>query len=288
MLDQVEERLLAPLQVVEDDHQRPVCRGVLERLAERPGDLVRRRRRVRLTQQRADRHRGRLVRRQDVELFQHLDHRPVGDPLPIGQTAATGDRGVEGSQSLRGESRLAHARVTGDRDHLAAVLGPHALPCLAQDRELVLTAHEQPTVGTFRRGMDAQYPKGRNRRGLPFSSSGPTGSTSAAACTKARVGSPISTSPGCAACCSRAATLTASPVASCSSTPVTTSPVMTPIRPCNPSSGSASRISTAACTARSASSSCSTGTPNTAITASPMNFSTLPPCRSTIPFIRSK
>ena len=31
-----------------------------------------------------------------------------------------------------------------------------------------------------------------------------------------------------------------------------------------------------------------TGTPNTAITASPMNFSTLPPWRSTIAFIRSK
>ena len=34
---------------------------------------------------------------------------------------------------------------------------------------------------------------------------------------------------------------TASPVASRSSVPVTTSPVMTPIRPCSPSSGSASR-----------------------------------------------
>jgi hypothetical protein len=31
-----------------------------------------------------------------------------------------------------------------------------------------------------------------------------------------------------------------------------------------------------------------TGTPNTAITASPMNFSTEPSCRSTIAFIRSK
>ena len=46
--------------------------------------------------------------------------------------------------------------------------------------------------------------------------------------------------------------------------------------------------STAARHARSASSSCTTGTPNTAITASPMNFSTEPPCDSTIPFIRSK
>jgi hypothetical protein len=40
--------------------------------------------------------------------------------------------------------------------------------------------------------------------------------------------------------------------------------------------------------ARSASSSCAAGTPNTAITASPMNFSTEPPCDSTIAFIRPK
>jgi len=82
--------------------------------------------------------------------------------------------------------------------------------------------------------------------------------------------------------------LTASPVASRSSVPVSTSPVLTPIRPSTPSSGSALRISTAARQARSASSSCAAGTPNTAITASPMNFSTEPPCDSTIPLIRSK
>ena len=61
VLDQVEERLLAPLDVVEDDHQRPLRRGLLQRLAERPGDLLRCRRRLRLAQQRADRHRGGLV-----------------------------------------------------------------------------------------------------------------------------------------------------------------------------------------------------------------------------------
>ena len=53
-------------------------------------------------------------------------------------------------------------------------------------------------------------------------------------------------------------------------------------------SGNAARISTAARQARRASSSCTCGTPNTAITASPMNFSTEPPCDSTIAFIRSK
>jgi hypothetical protein len=82
--------------------------------------------------------------------------------------------------------------------------------------------------------------------------------------------------------------LTVSPVASRSSVPVTTSPVLTPIRASTSSSGSAARISAAARTARSASSSCATGTPNTAITASPMNFSTVPPWRSTTAFMRPK
>ena len=45
MLDQVEERLLAPLDVVEDKDER---RLLLEQLAERPGDLLRRRPRLRL------------------------------------------------------------------------------------------------------------------------------------------------------------------------------------------------------------------------------------------------
>jgi hypothetical protein len=47
-------------------------------------------------------------------------------------------------------------------------------------------------------------------------------------------------------------------------------------------------VSAAARHARSASSSCAAGIPNTVITASPMNFSTVPPCDSTTPFIRSK
>ena len=44
-----------------------------------------------------------------------------------------------------------------------------------------------------------------------------------------------------------------------------------------PSAATASTRSSAARTARSASSSCATGAPHTAITASPMNFSTVPP-----------
>ena len=55
MLDQVEEGLLAPLDVVEDDHER---RLLFQQLAERPADLLRRRPGIGLAQQRADRRRG--------------------------------------------------------------------------------------------------------------------------------------------------------------------------------------------------------------------------------------
>jgi len=62
---------------------------------------------------------------------------------------------------------------------------------------------------------------------------------------------------------------------------ISASPVLTPIRTWMLlSSRAQSRIASAARTARSGSSSCATGAPNTAITASPMNFSTVPPNRS--------
>jgi hypothetical protein len=85
---------------------------------------------------------------------------------------------------------------------------------------------------------------------------------------------------------------TASPVTNVSSLetpPVTTSPVLTPIRTLTRAPTLRSSrpwiafmlacISSAARQARSASSSCASGTPKAATTASPMNFSTLPPWR---------
>ena len=56
----------------------------------------------------------------------------------------------------------------------------------------------------------------------------------------------------------------------------------------SPRAVSRSRISATARTARRASSSCATGMPKTAIAASPMNFSIVPPWRSTISRISSK
>ena len=95
--------------------------------------------------------------------------------------------------------------------------------------------------------------------------------------------SPTSVWPGCAACSRRAATFTASPVANelpSRGRPITTSPELMPIlRASRPPKSSTSRscIQSATCAARSAWSSWAAGAPNTATTASPMNFSTVPP-----------
>ena len=69
-----------------------------------------------------------------------------------------------------------------------------------------------------------------------------------------------------------------------------TSPVSTPALAGTPgpSAPTASTSSSAARTARSASSSWAVGVPHTAITASPMNFSTTPPYRLTTSWATSK
>src|SRR5581483_2276077 len=93
------------------------------------------------------------------------------------------------------------------------------------------------------------------------------------------------TVPGSAADCTRDAVLTRSPATSpwpAASSVTAASPVTTPARACSPASrvATASTRSSAARTARSASSSRAVGAPHTAITASPMNFSTVPPYRA--------
>ena len=88
-------------------------------------------------------------------------------------------------------------------------------------REAPLAARRAPPSRRIA-GTGSAFPSARAADGSP---------TSTAARTSRSVASPIRISPGAAACSSRAATFTASPVASRSSVPVTTSPVLTPIRP---------------------------------------------------------
>jgi hypothetical protein len=94
--------------------------------------------------------------RQRVELLQHLDNRPIRDPLAVGQAATADHRGVDGSQSFHRQSGLAHAGIAGDGDQLAALLGLHALPYLVQERQLWLTADEQPSMEVLWRVVHSQ------------------------------------------------------------------------------------------------------------------------------------
>ena len=166
------------------------------------------------------------------------------------------------------------------------------------------SSFSRPTIGASGRRVNGSAPATTSSRRraatgslLPFAATDGTGSARTASRTKPNVESPSRISPGAAACSSRAAVLTASPTAIVCPSPATTSPVFTPVRasirrPKSRSSSSlrpasASRISAAARTARSASSSCSVGIPKTAMTASPMYFSTVPPCRSIGPLIAS-
>ena len=76
-----------------------------------------------------------------------------------------------------------------------------------------------------------------------------------------------------------------SPSAGRAPSAISASPVLTATRSWSsfPSCVTQSRIASAARTARSGSSSCAVGAPKSATTASPMNFSTVPPKRSSSP-----
>ncbi len=122
---------------------------------------------------------------------------------------------------------------------------------------------------------------------LPFAVTGGPGRYSITPRVARKVRSPTRIPFTGAAACSRAAVFTTSPTAipspSTGRAPSSTSasPVLTASRTWIRSSPrTQSRIASAASTARSGSSSRAAGAPNSAITASPMNFSTVPPNRS--------
>ena len=230
-----------------------------------------------------------------AELHQHLDQRPERDPVAVVEAAAADDRrfAVEPGEELRGEPRLADARRPEQRERwqLAPLDGARRNRLGAGRAHAPSRRAARPrraTAGAPRRRLE--QPVGLDRLRLPFQRR---------AARRARprlrprrggsVAAPSRISPGAAACSSRAATLTASPVARVCPLPTTTSPVLTPVRSASsdaelvePSSGEArrgSRRPPARPAARRPRAAC--GMPKTAITASPMNFSTVPPWRST-------
>ena len=195
-------------------------------------------------------------------------------------------------EELADEPRLADAGDADEGDELRRVLLLHAPERSSAEARAHARARRAAT-SCARRG---RLRTGRRNRPLPTRESAPPspsrlpgeprGTRSRVAWRGRSSPRPGSRSPGQPTAC-RAAVLTTSPAtipspsAGRASTVTSASPVLTAMRIWSAGCSTAqSRIASAARTARSGSSSCAGGAPKTAITASPMNFSTVPPCRS--------
>ncbi len=165
MLDQVEERVLAPLDVVDEDDER---RLLAEELPERPGDLLHRRRLFALAEQRADGRGGRRVGGQGVELLDHLDNGPVCDLLAVGKAARSDDTRVHPLERLGNETRLADTGLAEHGHELARALGARALPRPTNKLQLTRASDEGSVVRDGQAPPDREEAKRRHRLRLPF------------------------------------------------------------------------------------------------------------------------
>ena len=158
--DEIDERVLGPLDVVEHGDERSL---LFEQLAKRPGDLLGARCLVALAEQGADRRGGDGVGGKRAELFDHLDNGPVRDSLAVGEAAAVDDPGIDRRERLDDEPRLPDSGIPDDRDQLAPLLRLRALPGLPDGRELALTADEACLVAALRCGKRVHEAERRHR-----------------------------------------------------------------------------------------------------------------------------
>src|SRR5581483_7196603 len=181
--EQVEERRLGPVDVVEEDHQRLPLRERLEQAAHGPEDLLRRRVRVREPEQAGEalphelavlgrgeqpdelltRPPGRLGGLEPGGLSNDLDRRQERDPLTVRMAAGADEPHLVADlrQELEREPRLADPRRAADEDEPASPLPARRGERLAEHRKLGRPADERgvEAAGDARRGwIDAQKP----------------------------------------------------------------------------------------------------------------------------------
>ncbi len=162
MLDEVEQRLLRPVDVLEVEDERLDVREALHDLACGPGDLLL----AALALERLE-HPGRepehvrdLVGAALFELLErllegivvgdacggldHLGERPVGDALAVWQAAAGEDaRALEPVDELARETALADAGLAEDREQVRALVAHGAGEGVGEELELRLAADER-------------------------------------------------------------------------------------------------------------------------------------------------
>ena len=260
-LEQIEQRRLGPVEVLDEqrpagslgrqlvEEARPTRRGAGH--ARRVDGGRRRRRgpasspRISRSPRRRRTSSGESLSRMPRCSFEHLAERPVGDAVAVGEAAA-------GAAQRLGLPRLAsHSQSS----RISVVLPTPASPSTvtstgrtALDRAPYARLQPLELLARARRTADASPPTPRGRISESARTSGrhatPSGfalrldrtsrsPNSNAPRTAATVRSPTRISPGSAACSSRAATLTASPLTNelpSRGRPATTSPVLTPMR----------------------------------------------------------
>ena len=227
MIDEIEERLLAPVDVVQHDDERGTRSERPEQHPHGPGDLLDRGHHATFAEHSMNGPGSRriqpevgeaLLRRGAEQLLEHLDDRPVGDPVAVGETATPSDRDtVEPSEELVGQTRLPHAGGTEDREQLAGTVGlglcevrPGRRPQLTLSRRSSRRCAGATANSAANSHETVRLDRGRlalQLHGLHVFHNHRVADESAAS--PSRSGS----RPAAAACSSRAATFTASPVA---------------------------------------------------------------------------
>src|SRR5262249_26483166 len=138
---------LGPMDVVDDEHERPLAGERLAKPAEEPGDLGCGRRRLGL-----ERGENGITLLSLGRLREDLVQRPVRDAVAVREAAAPERRhALRPGGELGGEARLADAGRAHDDGYLGGFSVDRALQRAAERGELALAADERSIETTFER-----------------------------------------------------------------------------------------------------------------------------------------
>ena len=145
MVEKVEERRLAPVQIVEHCDEGTFGCDVFEQLADVPEQLVGR---YSSFGDAGDRLLGAVA-----ELLQRLDYRPERDPVAVVQAAAADHGRIDAGEKLGHQPRFADAGCAEEREQIARTFAGGAFVRLLKQRELPLARDKRRvlTSGVRRR-----------------------------------------------------------------------------------------------------------------------------------------
>ena len=151
-----------------------------------------------------------------------LDDRPVGDALAVGEAARRDDRARRPASRNSAPAATCRRPAAPRIVKSGAALGDRPLPRACEQPQLALPADQRRVESPHARAAPVRRERGgrRQRLGLALQRRAAAAARPRRRRGRARsVSAPSRTSPGCAACSRRAATLTASPVTSVSPRP---------------------------------------------------------------------